>query len=142
MRKILLLAALLLPAGAMAQGYSRALPRPPDDSNVKLDAPGLMPKKGSQGAPEVRAQPQAWPRLDPGAVICRSEADLARLAARRRGEPVAGPVDCQPVRAATAITVTQRKGPGQTEIRTTDPAAGGTGWTDAWLPEKAPASAR
>jgi hypothetical protein len=135
MRSILLLAvglALAVPcAGAMAQD---------DDSNIKFQS-ALVPRKPRPGLPDVKAQPLAWPRLDPGAVICRSESDLSRLAARRRGEPVDGPVDCQIVRAAAGITVLQRKGPGMTQVSTTDPAAGGKGWTDAWLPDKSPARA-
>lgn len=110
------------------------------DSNILLNAPGLLPKKPRPGLPDVKAQPLGWPRLDPGAVICRSETDLSRLATRRRGEAVEGQVDCQVLRVATAIAVVQRKS-GMTQIRTTDPTAGGTGWTDAWLPDKPPASA-
>jgi hypothetical protein len=45
------------------------------------------------------------------------------------------------IRAATAISIIQRKGPGMTQISTTDPAAGGAGWTDAWLPDRAPVRA-
>lgn len=133
MRKILLLGAclaLLSPAAALAQ-----------DSNILFNAPGLLPKKARPGLPDVKTTPLAWPRLDPGAVICRSEADLSRLVAGRRGEPVEGPVDCQVIRAATGIAIVQRKPPGMTQVTTTNPAAGGTGWTDAWLPDKAPAKA-
>lgn len=113
------------------------------DSNVSLAAPGFLIKKPKPGAPDVKAQPQAWPRLDPGAVLCRTEADLDRLGARRRGEPVEGSVDCQIVRAPMAITIVQRSGPGRTEVAPSDSRAA-SGWTDAWLPEKgnaAPASA-
>ena len=132
-RRILPLAALLLvPAlSAMAQ-----------DSRISLDAPGLLPKKAKPGPPEPRAQPLAWPRLDPGSVICRSEDDLNRLAERRRGGPVAGTVDCQVIRVVTPISILQRKGPGATEIKTSDPKAGGEGWTDAWLPAKEPVQRR
>ena len=109
----------------------------PNDSNVSFDAGGLMPKKAKPGLPDVRAQPLAWPRLDAGAVVCRTEEDLQRLGARRRGERVDGAVDCQIVRGATAITIVQRSGPGRTEVKTSDPrAAEWSGWTDAWLPEK------
>ena len=113
----------------------------PNDSNIFLNAPGLLNKKPKPGLPDVKAQPLAWPRLEAVAVLCRSEADLLRLADRRRGEPVDGPVDCQTLRAATPITIVQRKGLGRTEVQTADPKAGGSGWTDAYLPQKAPVSA-
>jgi hypothetical protein len=112
----------------------------PSDSNIFFSAPGLLPKKPKPGLPDVKASPLAWPRLDAGAVLCRSEADLLRLADRRRGEAVDGPVDCQILRTATPITIVQRKSPGLTEVQTTDPKAGGSGWTDAFLPQKAPTS--
>jgi hypothetical protein len=115
----------------------------PKDGNVSLDTPGFLIKKPRPAAPDVRAQPQpqAWPRLDPGAVLCRSEADLDRLAQRRSGEVVEGPVDCQIVRVATGITIVQRKGPGRTEVKPSDSHPMESGWTDAWLPQKAPANA-
>ncbi|MDB5400630.1 MAG: hypothetical protein JWQ55_2648 [Rhodopila sp.] len=111
--------------------------QPPSDSNVSFDAGGLMPKKPKPGLPDVKSQPLAWPRLDPGAVLCRTEADLQKLGARRRGESVDGPIDCQIIRAATAISILQRKGPGLAEVQTSNSAADAmTGWTDAWLPDK------
>jgi hypothetical protein len=121
---------LITPAGAQP-------PAPPTDSNIKFDAPGFLVKKPTPGLPDVKAQPLAWPRLDPGAVLCRTEEDLERLGARRRGETVDGPIDCQIIRAATAVSIVQRRGPGRSEVRASDPrAAGMTGWTDAWLPDK------
>ena len=114
----------------------------PSDSNVSFEAPGLLIKKPRAGLPDVKAQPLAWPRLDPGAVLCRTEADLAKLAARRSGEAVDGSIDCQIVHAATAIAIVQRKGPGRAEVKTSDPRGMVTsGWTDAWLPDKAPTGA-
>ena len=76
--------------------------------------------------------------LDPGAVLCRSQADLQNLAARRSGEAVSGPVDCKVIQSPTGISILQRQGPSMVEVQTTDPRAGGVGWTDAWLPNKAP----
>lgn len=110
----------------------------PNDSNISFDAPGLLIKKPKPGAPDPKAQPLAWPRLDPGSVLCRSESDLTRLAQRRAGESVSGGVDCQIVRAATPITILQRKAPGRTEVKPSGPQVTEPGWTDAWLPEKAP----
>lgn len=114
-----------------------ALPAWAEDSNVKLDAPGLLLKKPPSRAPDVKAAPQAWPRLDPGSALCRSEGDLVRLTANRTGTEGGGPADCQIVHVATAVQIVQRAGPGHTQVRLTDrPTV--TGWTDVWLPEKAP----
>jgi hypothetical protein len=113
----------------------------PSDSNIKLDAPGLIVKKPGPGLPDVKAQPLAWPRLDAGSVLCRSEDDLNRLGQRRAGEAVDGPVDCQLIRVPTAITILQRKGPGRTEVKPNEAHPMEAGWTDAWLPQKAPAGA-
>jgi hypothetical protein len=128
------LLAIVACAGMIA---STAGAQPADDSNISFQS-SLRLKKPKQGMPDVKAQPQAWPRLDAGSVLCRSESDLSRLSARRSGQVVSGSVDCQVMRGATPITIVQRKGPGRTEVTTTDPASGGAGWTDAWLPEKAP----
>jgi hypothetical protein len=136
MRRTLVVAACL---GALAA--AAPVNAQPSNSNISLDAPGLLIKKPKPGAPEIKAQPLAWPRLDPGAVLCRSEVDLDRLAQRRSGEAVEGPVDCQIVRAATGITIVQRKGPGRTEVKPNGSQPMESGWTDAWLPQKAPASA-
>jgi hypothetical protein len=133
----LIAGALVLSCLAAGPGFAQQAP-PDPDSHVRLDAPGLLPKKPRAGLPDVKAQPLVWPRLDRGAVICRSESDLSRLAARRRGESVDGPVDCQIIRAMTGVSILQRQGPGMTEVQTNDSSAGGTGWTDAWLPDKAP----
>ena len=116
---------------------SFAPPALAEESNVKLDAPGLVPKKSTTRAPDVKAAPQAWPRLDPGAALCRSEGDLARLAANRAGTEGGGPADCRLVHVATAVQIVQRPGPGRTQVRLTDRPTE-TGWTDVWLPEKAP----
>jgi hypothetical protein len=113
----------------------------PNDSNVSFDAGALMRKKPGPGLPDVKAQPLAWPRLDPGAVLCRSEDDLSRLARRRSGQTVDGPVDCQIIRVATAIAILQRKGPGRTEVKASSDPSAEPGWTDAWLPQRAPSGA-
>ena len=135
----LLAAVVVATACVMSVGPAQAQPSNLP-SNVFLDAPGLLMKKPKAGAPEVKGPPVIWPRLDPGAVFCRSADDLRRLAARRGGEDVTGPVDCQTIRAPIGITILQREGPGLVQVQTTDPRAGGVGWTDAWLPSKEPTS--
>ena len=122
----LLAVGMALPTGAGAQ--------------VSLNAPGFVAKPPPPRPPDVRPAPLAWPRLDPGAPLCRGEGDLERLAARRQGEDVAGPTDCRIINVPTAVTIMQRKGPGRTQVRLTD-AQNVTGWTNVWLPDKAPATA-
>ena len=112
--------------------------QPDSNSNVTFQS-GILIRKPQAGPPAVRRQNLAWPRLDAGAVLCRTEEDLARLARRRAGDAVDGAVDCQIVQTATAIAILRRKGPGQTEVQPSDPKGATAGWTDAWLPEKAPA---
>jgi hypothetical protein len=109
------------------------------DSHVKLDS-RLVHRPPQPGALEVKPQPQAWPRLDPGSVLCRTEDDLNRLAARRHGEAVAGQVDCRVIHDPTAISIVQRNGPGRTEVKMTAARADDTGWTDAWLPQAGPSA--
>jgi hypothetical protein len=128
------MAGLVVASVAACAGIALADPPP----NVQLDMPGILGTKKKPGPPEVKAQPLAWPRLDPGAVLCRTEADLARLSARRGGDNTAGPADCRIVAIATAVTIVARKGPGRTQVQVGG-SADTTGWTDVWLPEKAPA---
>jgi hypothetical protein len=115
-------------APAMAQLH------PPSDSNLSFG--GMLAKKpAAPTIPDVPAPPSAWPRLDPGAVLCRSEDDLARRAAIMRGEPE-GPADCRPISQPTAIQIVHRAGPGRTEVQITGHTD--TSWTDAWLPASPP----
>ncbi|MDR3537613.1 MAG: hypothetical protein P4L71_14035 [Acetobacteraceae bacterium] len=125
-RSLALLAALL----AAPFGYASA-------QNVILDAPALFPPKGKAGPPDVRVPPAVWPRLDPGAVLCRTQGDLVRLAANRSGGPDGGPADCRIINIPTGIKIIQRQGPGSTQVQVTG-GSSQVGWTDAWLPEKAP----
>src|SRR5579875_2897450 len=105
-------------------------------AQISLDAPGFLPKKPKPVPPPVKAKPAPWPRLDSGAVLCRTQDDLARLAANRAGEPGGGPADCRVVTGRTPIAIVHRQGPGRTEVRVD--ASGETGWTDSWLPPRPP----
>jgi hypothetical protein len=116
--------------------------QPPSNSDISFDAGALALKKPKPGLPDVRAQPLAWPRLDPGAVFCRTQDDLEKLTARRSGQPVDGAIDCQIIQTPTAISIVQRSGPGRVEVQISGAKTGSSsGWTDAWLPDKAPSGA-
>ena len=81
------------------------------------------------------ARTDVWPRLDPGAVLCKTQADLTRLAESRRGVPGDRP-NCQLIQSPTAISIVKRAGPGQTEVSLTNQNSQ-DGWTDAYLPDRA-----
>ena len=114
---------------------SLALSYPPA-AQVVWDMPNVVVPKPKFDRSAVAARTEAWPRLDPGAVLCKTAADLQRLAASRRGEQGARP-NCQLIQKPTAIAIVRRVTPGQTEVALTNQDGLG-GWTDAWLPERAP----
>jgi hypothetical protein len=107
---------------------------------VIFDAPGITGQKKGDQLPTVRAQPTVWPRLDPGAVLCRTEYDLDRhasnMTARVSGAGTSA-ADCRIIGQPVGIQILSRQGLGRTEVRLSS-SDGATGWTDAWLPDKAP----
>lgn len=122
------------------------LPASAARAQVSLDTGGLLQKRQPKPeAPAVPAPALVWPRLDPGAVLCRTEADLSRLAANRTGGAGGGPADCHLIAQTTPIHILQRQGPGRTEVQVTpdhSDKAGETGWTDSWLPPRPPSVGR
>ncbi len=111
----------------------------PASAQVILDAPGLIPKKAAP-LPPVRALPTVWPRLDPGAILCRTADDLERHAANMVARVSGGSTmaaDCRIIAQPTGIQIVSREGLGRTQVKL-GPPGNQNGWTDAWLPEKAP----
>ena len=108
-------------------------------AQVILDAPGILPKKPPPVAP-APANQAVWPRLDPGAVVCRTPDDLERhaanMVARVSGRTIQA-ADCRIIPQPIGIQILSREGPGRTQVKLNG-SDGATGWTDAWLPEKAP----
>ena len=128
--RIGLLAALALSAAPTASAQ-----------HVVLDAPGLTGGKKAPAPPPPRAQPTVWPRLDPGAVLCRTLDDLDRHAANMTARVGGGDTqatDCQIIGQPTGIQILSRQGFGRTEVKMSG-AGNLSGWTDAWLPDRAPA---
>jgi hypothetical protein len=110
--------------------------------HVIFDAPGLTGGKTAAAPPSPpRAQPTVWPRLDPGAVLCRTADDLDRHAANMTARVSGGDTqaaDCRIIALATGIQILSREGLGRTQVKLNTPG-NATGWTDAWLPDRAPA---
>jgi hypothetical protein len=114
---------------------------PVASAQVIFDAPGLLQKK-TAAAPPPRTLPAVWPRLDPGAVLCRTPDDLDRHAANmtaRVGGGTTYSADCRIIAQPTGIQILNREGLGRTQVKLSGPGTP-TGWTDAWLPDKAPAT--
>ncbi len=90
---------------------------------------------------EVKMALEPWPRLDPGAVFCRTAEDLrqhlAAVSARLDGSSTryAEAPGCRVIRTRTAVAVLSREGPAHTQVQISA-APPETGWTDAFLPEK------
>jgi hypothetical protein len=110
--------------------------RQPALAQVIWDMPNVLLPPPKFNNSTIKPRSDTWPRLDPGAVLCKTEADLLRLAASRRGEPVERP-NCQLIREPTPVQIQHRVGPGRTEVSVTG-QQGQDGWTDAWLPDIAP----
>jgi hypothetical protein len=94
----------------------------------------------TQAPPLLPTLPEVWPRLDPGAVLCVSSADLLRYQTWLEG--LAGtsdvrPPNCQTVTQATPIKILDHDGPSRTRVVATDDSHQ-TGWTNAYLPAKTP----
>lgn len=103
-------------------------------------------QRGSRAAtPAVATLPPVhdpWPRLDAGALLCRTQADLqqhqAAIVARISGGHSAEPSGCWVVRAMTAVTVVERDGPARTEVRLPGSSEQQLGWTDQVMSDEPP----
>jgi hypothetical protein len=110
---------------------------PTVSAQVILDAPGLLTQKKAP-PPAPRAPPTIWPRLDPGAVLCHTAEDLDRHALNMTARVSGGSslaADCRIIAQPTGVQIVGRQGPGRTQVRLNGDV---TGWTNVWLPEKAP----
>jgi hypothetical protein len=107
----------------------------PASAQVVWDMPGVIVPKVTIDRSAVPARSDVWPRLDPGAVICKTQGDLQRLVEARRGLPGERP-KCQLIQSPTAVAIVKRAGPGQTEVTLTNQNSL-DGWTDAYLPDRA-----
>lgn len=117
-----------------------AIVPPASAQHVVLDAPGIIGKQVTPPPAPPRVPLTVWPRLDPGAVLCRTAEDLDRHAANMIARVSGGdtqPADCRLIAQPTGIQIVSREGPGRTRVTLTAPDKA-TGWTDAWLPDKAP----
>lgn len=80
-----------------------------------------------------------WPRLDPGAVFCQTQDDLARYQAKfSSGGPVQSiKPNCRRILKTTAIKIVERDGPAQTKVALSYDTKQ-VGWTNNYLPMTRP----
>jgi hypothetical protein len=93
---------------------------------------------------ETPALPEIWPRLENGALICKSRDDLVKYQTQiingGAGSATAGQgPDCHVIRKQTGIQILAHDGPSRTQIVTTDESKE-TGWTNSYLPSTPPPS--
>jgi hypothetical protein len=89
------------------------------------------------------AVPEPWPRLDAGALLCRSRDDLVRYqtqiadgASAATARQASG---CHTIEKQTGIQILDNDGPSRTQIVTTDESKE-TWWTNSYLPSTPPPS--
>jgi hypothetical protein len=93
-----------------------------------------------QQPPPIKPDPQPWPRLDPGAVVCRSSADLVRYQTELgdpASTPVAAPSGCQIIQHTVGVKIIGHDGPSRTNITISD-SPSITGWTNVFFPANPP----
>jgi hypothetical protein len=93
-----------------------------------------------QQPPQIKPDPQPWPRLDPGAVVCRSSADLVRYQTELGGAastPVPVPSGCQIIQHTVGVKIIGHDGPSRTNV-TISGSRLTTGWTNVFFPANPP----
>ncbi len=91
---------------------------------------------GTPSAPVV--VPELWPRLEEGAVMCKSRDDLRKyqtqIATGAGATTTSGQAaDCHTIQKQTGIKILDHDGPSRTQVVTTDDFKE-TGWTNSYLP--------
>jgi hypothetical protein len=137
-RTALLAGAMVL---AVAPGFAQGLPGGvPGQGGLhqRGESRGSGGNSPAPAPPPLKATPDPWPRLDPGAILCGSEDGLKEyqegLATATADAPAPLPADCRRVLERTAVSIVQRDGPGRVQVQ----SATRTGWTDVWLPDQRP----
>ena len=129
--------ALLLLLSAMASAHAQIGGGHGRRQNNQQQTPQQSP------APTAPFLPEIWPRLEEGALICKSRDDLVRYQTQiANGSSITTPgqpPDCHTIRKQTGIQILAHDGPSRTQIVTTDESKE-TGWTNSHLPSTPPPS--
>jgi hypothetical protein len=133
---------LLLLLGAMASAYAQIGRGHGGRQKDQQQTPQPTPQQ-SPAPTAPAAVPEPWPRLDAGALLCKSRDDLVRYqtqiadgASAATARQASG---CHAIDKQTGIQILDNDGPSRTEIVTTDESKQ-TGWTNTYLPSTPPPS--
>jgi hypothetical protein len=128
---------LLLLLGAMASAHGQIGGGHGRRQNNQQQTPQQSP------APTTPFLPEIWPRLEEGALICRSRDDLVKyqtqIANGSSAAALAQAPDCRTIRKQMGIQILAHDGPSRTQIITGDEAKE-TWWTNSYLPSTPPPS--
>jgi hypothetical protein len=129
--------ALLLLLGAMASAHAQIGGGHGRRQNNQLQTRHQSPPPTTPFLPEI------WPRLEEGALICKSRDDLVRyqtqIANSSSATTPAQEPDCHTIRKQTGIQILAHDGPSRTQIVTMDESKE-TWWTNSHLPSTPPPS--
>lgn len=118
----------------------------------RYSRPQQQPTATPQPAPqpmvkpkEPEAVPEPWPRLEAGALFCKSRDDLVKyqtkIADGANAATAEQSLDCHKLRKQTGIQILDHDGPSRTQVVTTEKSKE-TGWTNTYLPATPPQSAK
>lgn len=131
----LLLLATVPAAAQLPGGYGRQ--RPPQQTPQQSP----RPTPTTPAPAEPAAVPEPWPRLEDGALMCKSHDDLvkyqAQVAAGANMIAAVQSAGCHTIRKQVGIKILDRDGPSRTEVVTSDESKE-TGWTNTYLPATPP----
>jgi hypothetical protein len=139
-----MLAMALLLLGAAARAHAQIGRGHGGRQKDQQETPQRTPPQSPAPTPPP-AVLKPWPRLDAGALLCKSRDDLLRYQTQVADGASAATArktsDCRAIEKQTGIQILDTEGPSRTQIATTDEPRK-TGWTNTYLPSTLPSDAK
>jgi hypothetical protein len=135
-----MLAMTLLLLGAVASAHAQIGRGHGGRQKDQQETPQRTPQQSPAPTPPP-AVPEPWPRLDAGALLCKSRDALVRYQTQVADGASAATArktsDCRAIEKQIGIQILDSDGPSRTQIVTTDESKQ-TGWTNTYLPSTPP----
>jgi hypothetical protein len=137
-----MLAMALLILGAVASAHAQIGRGHGGRQKDQQETPQRTPQQSPAPTPPP-AVPEPWPRLDAGALLCKSRDALVRYQTQVADGASAATArktsDCRAIDKQIGIQILDSDGPSRTQVVTTDESKQ-TGWTNTYLPSTPPPS--